>query len=738
MMTQTQDFRVAPHIAAIPRLPMGRMLTSAIPFIAVAIPGAAYAQDVENTATVAAPPGATDTDTSNNSATDTDTLLAVVVAENDDFTGTPILSTGGATSTVFVNDTLNGAAFADSAVDVTIVDDDGLTGVTIGTDGTITIPAGTPPGTYNVEYELCEAGTTNCDTAIATILVGGVADLQTIKVLGSGTTEPAVGDTVTFSITVTNNGGDTATNVTLTDALPAGLTATANNGGVAGTGSSTGGSYNATNGVWTIGTLLDGETATLTLEGTVDAGQEGNTITNVTTAATGDQNDPEAGGDDLDESVTVINTIIANNDDFSGTPILSTGGDTASVFSDDTLNGAAFADTAVIPTIIDEDGLTGITINADGTLSVPASSTPGTYDVVYQICEAADTDNCDTAIATIVVGGVANLQTVKVLASGTAEPGVGDTVTFEITVTNNGGDTATNVSLTDVLPAGLTATANNGGITATGSASGGTYAAGTGVWSVGTLLNGESATLTLEGTVNVGQEGNTITNVTTAAAGDQSDPSTVGDDLTEAVTVINSIIANNNDFSGTSIPSTGGSTASVFPNDTLNGATFADTAVIPTIVNDDGLTGVTINADGTLTVPSGATPGTYSVEYQICETADPDNCDTAIATVVVGAVVNLSIAKTNNVTEVRSGDTVTYVLTVANAGPDAAVGALVTDTPGPGLSCPANGTITFGGTAPAGAPAGTPEVGDLQGAGITLGTIGANQNVTITYSCSVN
>jgi len=45
--------------------------------------------------------------------------------------------------------------------------------------------------------------------------------------------------------------------------------------------------------------------------------------------------------------------------------------------------------------------------------------------------------------------------------------------------------------------------------------------------------------LTLEGVVDVGQGGNTITNVTTAAVGDQPDPSTAGDDLDEAVVVDN-------------------------------------------------------------------------------------------------------------------------------------------------------------------------------------------------------
>ena len=727
MNTLIQDICVKSPAPAIRNLPLGKMFTSALPFIAIAVPGAAFAQQVENTATVTAPAGVTDANAANNSATDLDTLLASLAANPDDFTGTPLLSTGGTTGTVFTNDTLNGAGFATNAVIVSIENDGGLTGVTIAADGTITVPAGTAPGTYSVVYELCEAANpTNCVTTTATILVGGVADLQTVKTLTSGTTEPGVGDTVTFLITVTNNGGNQATSVSLTDALPAGLTATAGNGTVSQ------GTYDAGSGLWTVGTLANGASATLTIEGTVNAGTEGTTITNVTSAATSDQFDPTTNGDDLNEAVGVINSIVANDDDFSATPILSTGGSTASVYGDDTLNGAVFAAGAVTPSIVNDGGLTGVSINPDGTLTVPAGTAPGTYNVEYQICEAADPDNCDSAIAVVVVGGVADLQTVKVRTSSTAEPGVGDTVTYTITVTNNGGNDATNVSLTDLIPAGLTATAANGTVTA------GSYAAGSGLWTIPTLANGASATLTIEGTVNAGTEGTTITNVTTAATSDQNDPSTVGDDLTEAVTVINSIDATDNDFTATPIPSTGGSTATVFTNDTLNGAAFANGAVVATIVDDGGLTGVSINPDGTLTIPSGATPGTYSVEYQICEAADPDNCDTAIATVVVGAVIDLSIAKTNNVTEVRPGDTVTYVLTVSNAGPDSAVGARVSDAPGTGLNCPANGTITFGGTAPAGAPAGSPTVGDLIGTGITLGTIGAGQTVTITYSCSVN
>lgn len=725
MLTQNMSNSAGTVSANSSNLPLAKLLcSSALPLIVLAIPGQALAQTASNTATITVPAGTTDIDPSNNTVTDSDTVMADLVATDDDFTATPILSTGGATATVFTNDTLNGAGFADSDINVSILDDGGLTGVTIGSDGTITVPAGSTPGTYMVQYQICEAANpTNCRDAIATIQVGGVADLQTAKTLTSGNSEPGIGDIVTFQIVVTNNGADEATNVSLTDSLPAGLTATANNGDV------TAGSYDPTTGVWTIGTLANGASATLTIEGTVDAGTEGTTITNTTTAATGDQPDPETGTDDLGESVTVINSIVASNDDFSGTPILSSGGTTASVFSDDTLNGASFADGDVTVSIADDGGLTGVVINPDGTLTIPAGTTPGVYTITYQICEVADPDNCDTATVDVVVGGVADLQTVKTLASGTSEPGVGDVVTFEITVTNNGTDEATNVTLTDSLPAGLTATANNGNVTA------GSYDPGTGIWTIANLANGASATLTIEGTVDASAEGTTITNVTTAAVSDQADPSTGGDDLSEEVTIINSIVANDNDFSGDSVPSTGGTTASVFTNDTLNGMGFADADVTPTITDDGGLTGVTINPDGTLSIPAGTAPGSYTVTYQICETADPDNCDTATAQINVGPVVDLSIAKSNGVDEVTSGQSITYTLVVSNAGPDTATGAVVSDNPGAGLSCPVSGTVTITGD---GVPSGSYTIGDLTTTGITLGSIAAGQATTITYTCTVN
>jgi uncharacterized repeat protein (TIGR01451 family) len=336
--------------------------------------------------------------------------------------------------------------------------------------------------------------------------------------------------------------------VSLTDSLPAGLTYTGD--------SSVGGAYDSATGVWTIGSLASGATATLTISGTVDVGEGGNTITNITTAATGDQVDPSTAGDDLEEAIVVNDAA-----DLVTVKTLASGdatpaeGDTVTFQIAVVNNGAAQATNVVLV-----DSLpSGITYSSNtvsqgaydsaagqwtvGTLNsgdVATITLTGTIDAgqggntITNVTTAATGDQTDPTTvgddldeSVIVEDNTTDLVTVKTLASGDATPEEGDTVVFEITVSNNGPATATNVSLTDSIPAGFTLTGNT--------PSQGTYVGG--LWTIGTLNDGATATLTLTGTVDAGQVGNTITNIVTAATGDQVDPTTAGDDLEEAIVV---------------------------------------------------------------------------------------------------------------------------------------------------------------------------------------------------------
>ncbi len=133
----------------------------------------------------------------------------------------------------------------------------------------------------------------------------------------------------------------------------------------------------------------------------------------------------------------------------------------------------------------------------------------------------------DDPSESITVGNATDLVIGKTVDNGT--PDEGDTVTFTVTVTNSGPAQATNISIDDVVPAGLTI----GSVTP----SAGTWADPT--WSIGTIDSGNSATLTIQATVNAGTSGSTITNTVTNVVLDQVDSNTTADDLSESVTVGN-------------------------------------------------------------------------------------------------------------------------------------------------------------------------------------------------------
>ncbi|MGI9332597.1 MAG: LamG-like jellyroll fold domain-containing protein, partial [Gammaproteobacteria bacterium] len=134
--------------------------------------------------------------------------------------------------------------------------------------------------------------------------------------------------------------------------------------------------------------------------------------------------------------------------------------------------------------------LSGLSTGTDYLVRVTSPNrVPTVYDLNFDL-NRADTE--------------ADLSVEKTLVSGDPAPADGETVTIEIEVTNEGEAEALNVSLTDLLPAGLTPTANNATV------SQGIYDTNTGAWQVGLLFSGASATLTLEGTVDAGQGGATI------------------------------------------------------------------------------------------------------------------------------------------------------------------------------------------------------------------------------------
>ena len=118
------------------------------------------------------------------------------------------------------------------------------------------------------------------DDQDSAVFTSSQADLSLSKTVNNAS--PNVGDDITFTITVQNAGPDTATNVTVADLLPPGLTFVS---------SSQPAAYNSGTGVWTIGSITPGATPTLNITANV-ATQV--TTTNTAQVRTSDQTDPDS------------------------------------------------------------------------------------------------------------------------------------------------------------------------------------------------------------------------------------------------------------------------------------------------------------------------------------------------------------------------------------------------------------------------------------------------------------
>ena len=104
-------------------------------------------------------------------------------------------------------------------------------------------------------------------------------------------------------------------------------------------------------------------------------------------------------------------------------------------------------------------------------------------------------------------------------------PNVGDTITYTITLTDNGPDAATSVSIADALPTGL--------VPISASTSVGSYSSSTGIWTVGSVATGTPETLQIMARVT---SPSATTNTATIAHADQFDPDTTNNTASVVVT----------------------------------------------------------------------------------------------------------------------------------------------------------------------------------------------------------
>ena len=322
------------------------------------------------------------------------------------------------------------------------------------------------------------------------------ADVSLVKTLT--TAGPfTVGETITYTLFVANAGPSTATNIQVTD-TPTNLTITnVNGGGCAAL-------------PCTIASLASGANVTITVTATITAaGAFDNSAT-----ATGTESDPNT-NNNTDSSgnggsttaivdVSLVKTLITSGPFSAGQSISYTlfvanaGPSTATSIqvtdtpTNLTITNVSGGGCAALPCTI-----ASLASGANVTITVTATITAaGAFDNTATATPAeADTNpanNTDSSGN----GGTAAASSVDLAItktpSATTVP-VGGTLDYTIVVRNNGPATATGVTVSDTLPSGYSL------ISATptqGSCSGTT----TVTCSLGTLVNGATATITLHGT----------------------------------------------------------------------------------------------------------------------------------------------------------------------------------------------------------------------------------------------
>ena len=521
-------------------------------------------------------------------------VSAVTAIQADDDSAPAVVSaTGGANLiNVFANDQLNNVALNPANVTVSILTPASNPGVTLDTTtGQLSVAAGTPVGTYNIQYRICEnANPGNCDSAIATVVVqpnaiaatgdavtgingasgsaNAVSAFANDRLNGAAFSPGAVTATVTSPATPVRPGAvvpslDPSTGIV---SVPAGTPA----------------------GNYTIGYRI------------CEIGNPTNCASAIV-------------------SIGVIAAPISASNDSAGTVSSGSGGtNIVNVLGNDRINGTSPTTGNVVVTISSPASDPGVSLSASsGFVSVAPGTPAGSYAIGYTICEQLNPANCATATASVTVAASAIVANAD--AAGPISSAAGGSNIFDVLANDrlNGVPvTPSDINLTVVSPAsnpGVTLNASTGQVSVAPGVPAGTYSIAYQICERANPANCASATLAV-----------TVSNSALTAGNDSAGP--VGG----AVGVPNLLNA--------------------FANDTLNGSPFRPADVIATIVTPALPTrpGAPVPildpTTGNVALPAGTPAGTYSISYQICERVNPANCQTATVGITVIATPIAAVA----------------------------------------------------------------------------------------------
>ncbi|ACA54238.1 putative cell surface protein [Clostridium botulinum A3 str. Loch Maree] len=650
----------------------------------------------------------------------------------------------------------------DPNVGFTIPNIPGVSTATITFDAVVNaVPTPNPAlntATINYSYTPVEGGIeSNFTVDSNTVPLEVRAVVADVGVIKTGSPNPVMsGETLTYTIDVSNLGPGDAQNVVLTDTIPPEIT---------GAEFSTDGevTFSPWPGSFNIGTLLNQETRTILIKGTVAQVAPG-FITN-TAEVTSTTPDPNL-SNNTSTSVIEVNesTEEADVGVFKSVGLNPVPAGEVVVFPIKVSNfGPADAQNVVLTDTIppeitgaefSEDGgstfspwtgslVIGTLLNGEtrdilirGTVSPTAAGIiSNTATVTSTTPDPNPSNNTSTVDVEVLAPVVADVSVVK-----TASPNpvmAGELLTYTINVTNFGLSSAENVVLTDVISPEITGAefSTNGG---------GTFNPWPGSLNIGTLPASETRTILIRGIVSPTATG--IISNTATVTSTTPDPNPNNNTSTVEVEVI-PVVVGEADISvvKTASPNPvepGEADISVVktasPNPVEPGE--ADISVVKTVSPNPVEPGEADISVVKTASPNPVEPG--EADISVVKTASPNPVEPGEADISVVKTVSpnpvepgeadisvvktaspnpvepgeadVSVVKTAITKRVRPGDTVVYTIVVSNAGPADAQNVVLTDTIPPEIIRPEfsiNGGLTFSpwpgsfdiGTLPAGA-----------------------------------
>ncbi|MEO8264284.1 MAG: hypothetical protein ABI706_02115 [Ilumatobacteraceae bacterium] len=590
----------------------------------------------------------------------------------------------------------------------------------------------------------------------ASTTINPKADLSITKTDGNVT--DIAGTSIQYSIVVTNNGPSTISNAPVNDVIPAPLSTVSwtCSASASSTCDNPAGSGNVTATV----DLVAGGTATFVVDATIDPAFTGVLSNTATVTMPGVGVDPTPANNTATDTTAVVTQADLSITKTDGTLIATPGGSTVYTVKvanagPSTVIGAAVTDalpagaTAMNWTCAVSGGSSCVA-SGSGALADTVTLLPGgtaTYQVTVAISSGATGSLVNTGTVAAPVGvtdpapannSATDVDTLTPLAdlSITKTDGVinavpGTVVSYTIVATNAGPSDAVGVTVGDAVPASLVGAT----WTCIGSSGGTCAASGAGniADTVG-LPAGASVTYTVTATVDAAATGTLVNTASITAPSGTTDPDPSDNTATDIDTLtpradlfVTKTDGQPNVVPGTPVTYTvvagnagpsavaGAMVTDLLPA-ALLGATWTCTATggtCPASGTGDIAANVDLVVGGaaTFTIDATVSPTASSTLANTVTIAAPSGVtdpvasnNTATDTDALDPVADLSITKTDNDTNARPGDAITYQIVAANAGPSAIIGAVVTDsvpagitgvtwtcTPAGGGACPAAG-----------------------------------------------